>query len=344
MIMSTSSQQFIYRLLNNKWIDIQRSKILAQFNDIHHDEIQVERLNQSDEQIESKSRELNEAQSRIFQVWIDRFLSMFNQINDDEHRRYQSRLILLKEEFEKEKQVLKDRFALEELDEQIRVLDAVEQEDIIEQTSVFQRRWNEISLQEKIFEQVNLVKRPTISFVCHRLLHKTRLSDERIQQEIRSVSLIQQHIRGTRQEIDRIDSERKNLNEKVQRLKLCSNTPVRSRPTLAFHAQQICRRKLVKAERILRLADRCRRMDLPECLTLSNKKEDEDDDDQLALLWTRLARVQLDVNRLLRERGHHRRELTCLITEERRWSGLEQITNVLDQTGIACTESIRERF
>ena len=341
--MSTNSQQFIYRLLNNKWIDIQRSTILAQFDDIHHEEIQVERLNQRDKQIESNSRELNEAQSRIFQVRIDRFLSMFNQINDDEHRRYQSRLILLQEEFEKEKQVLKDRFAHEELDQQIRVLDAVEQEDIVEQTSAFQRRWNEIWLQEKIFEQVTLVTRPAISFVCHRLLHKTRLSDERIQQEIRSVSLIQQHIRHTRQQIDRIDSERKNLNEKVQRLKLCSNAPIRSRPTLAFHAQQICRRKLVKAERILRLADRCRRMDLPECVTLSNKKEVEEDD-QLALLWTHLARVQLDVNRLLRERERHRRELTRLITEERRWSGLEKITNVLDQTGIARTESIGERF
>ena len=331
------------RLLNNKWMEIQRSKIVDQFNEIHQQEIQtrfVQQVNGKDEEIQAKSREFQEDQSTMFHRWMDRMLVTYEQIGADEHRRYQSCLTLLREEFEKEKRMLDELFVqreLKELNDQIRVLDAIGQEDVVQQLSIFHRRLTEISAQQQLVTEVK-VKRTTLPVVSSRLLRRTRLSEERIGAEIRSIAVIRNQIRQTRKEIRRLDLHRRDAKEKVHSVAALSTRPARL-CLLAHDSQELCGKKLRKAERILRLAEQCRRHELPECWNTTNEE-----DEPLALLWRRIAGVQIDVNRLLRERDSRRGEFTRLIGEERRRSGFEKSTNALNQTGVAGAQRVGEGF
>ncbi|CAF4744567.1 unnamed protein product [Rotaria socialis] len=172
------------------------------------------------------------------------------------------------------------------------------------------------------------------------LNEKTRKAKERINQEIASMITLRKRIKETKLLIEQTDTNKNHINDKLNQLKQCSyyhqnqliwrrtfsNISQRSRVENSLRHLSVvidnnkkrCQKKLLKAERILLLINRCRQLEFEDenlLLTMSqidfnqiNNKiisqvhylhncrfEFDSFFDELSLFWKRFAHVQMDI-------------------------------------------------
>ncbi len=108
-------------------------------------------------QFDENNQFIRECFSRSFEI-IDDLFVLFQQIENGEKHMYEYRLNLLKYEFEQEREALKHLFIdqeFKELDNQINVLNAMEQDDILQQSIQF--KLNKRQLEELFFKDINIL-------------------------------------------------------------------------------------------------------------------------------------------------------------------------------------------
>ncbi|CAF3828770.1 unnamed protein product [Rotaria magnacalcarata] len=175
---------------------------------------------------------------------------------------------------------------------------------------------------------------------CDYLNEKTRKAKERINQEITSIIILRKRIKETKLLIEQTDTNNNHINDKLNQLKQCSyyhqnqliwkktfsnisqqsrvENPLRHLSVVIDNNKKRCQKKLLKAERILLLINRCRQLEFEDenlLLTISqidfnqiNNKiisqvhylqncrfEFDSFFDELSLFWKRFAHVQMDI-------------------------------------------------
>ena len=190
----------------------------------------------------------------------ERLEDLYGQIHSNERTLYESRLNRIEREFQSEKQMLNVLFCereLNELQNQIDVLVAMEQEDLLQQQLRFQRDHQQC--QETFVQDLNVLRtdwksqvhslRSTLCKVirstdremntdaarCHHLRERIRQSNERISRETASISILKKVIRQTNKQIDRMDTQRDHLKDRLTLIKQCSSIrhiPSSERPLL----------------------------------------------------------------------------------------------------------------
>ncbi|UJR38414.1 hypothetical protein I4U23_031082 [Adineta vaga] len=353
----------IDRLLNQKWIHIRRSQIITQFDEIHNEEIQknfLHKINLIDYKYFSINNQFDENNQFLREIFIrsidtiDHLLYLYEQIEKNQRNLYEYRLDLLKYEFEQEQQSLNDLFLnkeIVELNNQINILNAIEQDDILKQNIQF--KLDKQQLQENFIKDLTLLhtdfrteflslrstikkinhlngqQTNTISKNCRHLYGKTSRSQQRIEQEVKSISTLKRKINETKQFIDQ-----NHINHRIDELKQCTVISVNEKPiqivsqvisqrkylsnksqvvfrrfvVLTDNIQKDLQRKLTKVERILLLMNQCQRLELEEekllQISFNNDLNQhsricqlkiDNSFEELSLFYKRFAHVQMDL-------------------------------------------------
>ncbi|CAF1509850.1 unnamed protein product [Adineta ricciae] len=356
-------QPLIYdidRVLNQKWIHIRRSEKNIQLNDIHEQEIKKEFLHKIDlidyryfhinNQFDENNKFIRESSIRSTEI-IDELLHLYEQIERSQRNLYEHRLDMIKHEFEQEQQILKHLFVdkeLHELNSQINVLDAIEQDDTLQQHVQF--KLDKQQLQEQFIKDLtalytnfhtqifalrstmNKINRSNgqqtnaISKNCRRLYEKTSRSQQLIEKETKSISILKRKIKESKQSIDQIDfnqrlnwieqnskaSENEKPNQIINQVSSHrkSHAILRRFVVLTDNVQKDLQKKLTKVERILLLMKQCHRLELEEekLLQISPVNElnrahhlwncqieTDNSFEELSLFYKRFAHVQMDL-------------------------------------------------
>ncbi|CAF1406322.1 unnamed protein product [Adineta ricciae] len=336
-------QPLIYdidRVLNQKWIHIRRSEKNIQLNDIHEQEIKKEFSHKIDlidyryfhinNQFDENNKFIRESSIHSTEI-IDQLLHLYEQIEQSQRNLYEHRLNMIKHEFEQEKQILKHHFVdkeLHELNSQINVFDAIEQDDILQQHVQF--KLDKQQLQEQFIKDLTIlytnfhtqifVLRSTVNKInrsngqqinvisknCRHLYEKTCRSQQSIEKETKTILILKRKIKESKQSIDQIDLDQKlnwiqqsseaseneksnqTINQMISHRK--SHGILRRFVLLTDNVQKDLQKKLSKVERIFLLMKQCHRLELEEEKLLQTSPVNELN--QVHHLWN--CQVEMD--------------------------------------------------
>ncbi|CAF1386987.1 unnamed protein product [Adineta steineri] len=237
----------IDRHLNNKWINIRRSQLINDLNETYQQEIKnyfSHKINLIDyryfslnNQFDENEKCIRESFSRSIEI-TDQLIYLYKQIENGERYIYEYRLNILKYEFEQEQQSLKHLFIdreINELNNQINILNAIEQDDALKQ--LIQFKLDKRELQEKFVKEITMLRSDfqiqitslkstvdkiiysneqqtsIISKQCRSLYDKTIKSKERIDQEMISVYILKRKIKQIKKLINHIDTNSNQINQ-----------------------------------------------------------------------------------------------------------------------------------
>ena len=278
------------------------------------------------DEFEENNRFLREIFNRKCEL-TDELIDFYQQIEQGDKQIYEYRLDILKFDFEKDKNDLKNLFVnqhLKELDHEIDVLISLEHEDSFQQSIQFQLQKKQINeiffrnldiLREDYLSQIDDWNRPqtsSVSKLCRQLIDKTRLNNEKIDKHSKSIEILKRKIGQTKTSIEHHEEkQRSNQQLNSSSTKKSTDAQVRRLVSLTDRIEKECRRKLDKAHRLFSLIHQCEKLELEnEKVLFSSLKTDSNqlnflsdchlqiDDsfaDQLTLFWKRFAHVQLDL-------------------------------------------------